>query len=91
MCWLCGTPDTPPYGLLPNMSESSGTPGAEPRSGFSRLSVSLAEPCPRLTPVITIIRVGEWVSCKKPPSVVFPPSGEPSRYFSATEGSRFVR
>ena len=25
--WLYGTPDTPPYGLLPNMSESSGTPG----------------------------------------------------------------
>ena len=25
--WLYGTPDTPPYGLLPNMGESSGTPG----------------------------------------------------------------
>jgi hypothetical protein len=35
--WLYGTPspDTPPYGLLPNMSESSGTPGESP--GFSRL------------------------------------------------------
>ena len=35
--WLYGTPspDTPPYGLLPNMSESSGTPG-ENRPGFSR-------------------------------------------------------
>ena len=34
--WLYGTPspDTPPYGLLPNMSESSGTPGESP--GFSR-------------------------------------------------------
>jgi hypothetical protein len=34
--WLYGTlsPDTPPYGLLPNMSESSGTPG-ENRPGFS--------------------------------------------------------
>ena len=29
-------PDTPPYGLLPNMSESSGTPG-ENSPGFSRL------------------------------------------------------
>jgi hypothetical protein len=36
--WLYGTPspDTPPYGLLPNMSESSGTPG-ENSPGFSRL------------------------------------------------------
>ena len=35
--WLYGTPspDTPPYGLLPNMSESSGTPG-DNGPGFSR-------------------------------------------------------
>ena len=34
--WLYGTPspDTPPYGLLPNMSESSGTPGANRARGF---------------------------------------------------------
>jgi hypothetical protein len=34
--WLYGTPspDTPPYGLLPNKSESSGTPG-ENSPGFS--------------------------------------------------------
>jgi hypothetical protein len=31
--------------------------------------------------VIKIIWLGEWVSSKKPPSVVFPPSGEPSRNF----------
>ena len=88
MRWLYGTPDTPPYGLLPNMGESRN-PGREQRPGFSGLSVSLAEPCPRLTPVITIIWVGEWVSCKKPPFSISS-SGEPSRYFPATEGSRFV-
>jgi len=44
-----------PCGLLPNMSESSGNPGREPRSGFFCLSVSLAEPCPRLTRVLTVI------------------------------------
>jgi hypothetical protein len=35
--WLCGTPspDTPPHGLLPNMSESSGAPG-ENSPGLSR-------------------------------------------------------
>jgi hypothetical protein len=33
--WLYGTPspDTPPYGLLPNMSESSGTPGVNHARG----------------------------------------------------------
>ena len=33
--WLYGThpPDTPPYGLLPNMSESSGNPGRETARG----------------------------------------------------------
>ena len=89
--WLYGTPspDTPPYSLLPNMSESSGTPGENRARGFFRLSVSLAEPCLRLTPVITIIWVGEWVSCKKPP-FSFSSSGEPSHYFPATEGSRFL-
>ena len=39
MRWLHGTPspDTPPYGPLPNMSESSGAPGESP--GFSRFIV----------------------------------------------------
>ena len=69
---LTASPDAPPHGLLPNMSESSGT-RARTRSGFSLLSVSLAEPCPGLTLVMTIVRVGEWVSNKKPSSVVFPP------------------
>ena len=63
--WLYGTPSpTHPalYGLLPNMSENSGTPKREPRSGFSRLSVSLAEPRSCLTGVLTIFGVGEIVN-----------------------------
>jgi hypothetical protein len=29
------SPDTPPYGLLPNMSESSGSPGREQPGALS--------------------------------------------------------
>ena len=45
VCWLYGTPspDTPPYGLLlPNMGESSGTPGARTAFGVLSSGVSLA-------------------------------------------------
>ena len=59
------------------------------RSGFFRLSVSLAEPCPRLTLVMTIIWVGERVSNKTSFGSISS-SGEPSRYFPTTEGSHFV-
>ena len=61
----------------------------EPRSGFSCRSVSLAKPCPRLTLVITIIWVGEWVSSKKPPSVVFPPLASP-RVISLQQRARVL-
>ena len=61
----------------------------EPRSGFSCRSVSLAKPCPRLTLVITIIWVGEWVSNKKPPSVVFPPLASP-RVISLQQRARVL-
>src|SRR5580700_7105363 len=64
-CTAPHPPDTPPYGLLPNMSESSGNPGREPRSGFFRVSVSLAEPCPRLTPVIISMESGDGCRSKK--------------------------
>ena len=57
-------------------------PGREPRSGFSRLSVSLAEPYPHLTRVLTIILgVGARVSSKKPPLLVFPPLASPRVIF----------
>ena len=48
MRWLYGTPspDTPLYCLLPNMSESSGTPGNN-SPGFSRFIC--AENSQRLT------------------------------------------
>jgi hypothetical protein len=61
----------------------------EPRSGFSCSSVSLAKPCPRLTLVITIIWVGEWVSSKKPPSVLFPPLASP-RVISLQQRARVL-
>src|SRR5262245_49431932 len=35
--------------------------------------------------------VGEWVSSKKPPLVVFPAVASPRVIFAAMEGSRFVR
>jgi hypothetical protein len=50
----------------------------EQRSGFFRLRISPAEPCPRLTRVPTLNSgVGDWVSSKKPPLEVFPPLASP--------------
>jgi hypothetical protein len=56
-------PHPPTEMLVPFVRWVYGTPSPQHpavRSGFFRLSVSLAEPCPRLTPVITSIWVGEW-------------------------------
>jgi hypothetical protein len=79
--WLYDTPiprHSAPYGLLPNMSEKLRNHGREPRSGFSRLSVSLVEPCPRLTRVLTLILGWGMMGVEqKTPLVVFPPRASP--------------
>ena len=44
--WLYGTPDTPPYGLLPNMGESSGTRAEPARGSLAQCFPSRALPAP---------------------------------------------
>jgi hypothetical protein len=78
-----------PYGLPPKRKLRN--PGREQRSGFFRLSISPAEPCPRLTRVLTLI-LGPGNGCRAKTSFgSISSSREPSRYFAAMEGSRFVR
>ena len=84
-------PRHPAVGLLPDMSESSGTPGARTALGvlLPQCFPSQALPAPHSGDHNYLGR-GMGVEQKTSFGSISS-SGEPSRYFPATEGSRFVR